>query len=130
MAEFRRKAGVSEKRHHALGRLPAGTKNRTEQRYEDEVLRPALWRGEVLWYAFEGVKLRLAPSTFLTVDYAVLPASGVLEMIDVKGAAAMIEEDARVKLKVAADRYPFVFKIVLPQSRKAGGGWREEVIGG
>lgn len=117
------------KRHFALGRLPAGTMNRTEARYAAEVLEPAMQAKLVLWYAFEGVKLRLAPNTFLTVDFAVLPSTGVLEMIDVKGAAAMIEEDARVKLKVAASGFPFVFRIALPRPKRDGGGWMHEEVG-
>jgi hypothetical protein len=53
----------------------------------------------------------------LTVDFAVMTASGVLEMHEVKG---FMTEDANVKLKVAASQYPFVFRLV----RKAkGGAW-------
>lgn len=116
------------KRHFALGRLKQGQKNRSEQRYEDEVLRPALMAGSVLWYRFEGVKLRLADNTFLTVDFAVLPASGVLEMHDVKGARAIYADDAKVKMKVAAEAYPFAFKVAFPPARK-GAGWEIEDVG-
>ncbi|WP_343546796.1 hypothetical protein [Sphingobium yanoikuyae] len=104
----------------ALGRMKVGEKNQTEQRFEDEYLRPLLLAGEILWYRFEGVKLRLADNTFLTVDYAVLPAGGVLTMIDVKGGAAVVQEDARVKMRVAADQYPFLFQYAFPTK---GGGW-------
>lgn len=109
-----------KERLYALGRLKVGEKNMTEQRFEDEVLRPRMIAGEILWYRFDGIKLRLADNTFLTVDYAVLPADGVLTMIDVKGAAAIVQEDARVKMRVAADQYPFLFQLAFPQ---AGGGW-------
>lgn len=105
---------------YALGRLKVGEKNQTEQRYEDEVLKPSMIAGEILWYRFEGIKLRLADNTFLTVDYAVLPASGILTMVDVKGSAAIVEEDARVKMRVAADAYPFAFQLAFPAK---GGGW-------
>ncbi|WP_287002285.1 hypothetical protein [Sphingobium sp.] len=104
----------------ALGRMKVGEKNQTEQRFEDEYLRPLLLAGEISWYRFEGIKLRLADNTFLTVDYAVLPAGGVLTMIDVKGGAAVVQEDARVKMRVAADQYPFLFQYAFPAK---GGGW-------
>lgn len=113
-------ARSGKERLYALGRLKAGEKNQTEQRFEDEYLRPLLLAGEISWYRFEGIKLRLADNTFLTVDYAVLPASGVLTMIDVKGAAAVVQEDARVKMRVAADQYPFMFQLAFPAK---GGGW-------
>lgn len=111
-------------RHYALGRLKTGEKNRTEAAYESDVLKPAMIAGDVLWYRFEGIKLRLADNTFLTVDYAVLPASGVLELHDVKGSPAIFSEDAKVKMKVAAEAYPFVFKVCFPRPKKDGGGWK------
>lgn len=120
--------GNGQRRFQALGRLKTGEKNKTEQRYEDEILRPLLHAGEILWYRFEGVKLRLADNTFLTMDYAVLPKSGVLEMIDVKGASVLFLDDAKVKLKVAAEAYPFVFKVAYPAGRKAGAGWTVEAL--
>ncbi len=43
----------------ALGRLPAGTKNKTEQAYEDEVLSVQQAAGEILWYCFEGMTFKL-----------------------------------------------------------------------
>lgn len=110
-----------KERLYALGRLKVGEKNQTEQRYEDEVLKPGMIVGDILWYAFEGIKLRLADNTFLTVDYAVLPKDGMLTMVDVKGAAAIVQEDARVKMRVAADTYPFAFQMAFPT--KGGSGW-------
>lgn len=100
----------------ALGRLPAGTMNKTEAAYDAHLwqLRHA---GELLWHKFEAVKLRLADSTFYTPDFTVLPASGVLEMHEVKG---FMQEDANVKIKVAASIYPFKFIVVR---KRKGGGW-------
>jgi hypothetical protein len=102
----------------ALGRLPVGKMNKTEAAYDQHLwtLRHA---GEVLWHKFEGVKLRLADDTFLTVDFAVLPASREFEMHEVKG---YWQDDARVKIKVAASIYPFKFIAV----KKAKGGWERE----
>lgn len=119
-----KKAGGKE-RLYALGRLKVGEMNMTERKYEDEILRPGLLTGAILWYRYEGIKLRLADNTFLTVDFAVLPADGVLTMCDVKGARAIMQEDARVKMRVAANSYPFRFELAFP---KKGGGWTVEVV--
>ncbi len=102
------------KAYYALGRLKVGAMNKTEAGYGQqlELLKRA---GEVLWYRFEGIKLRLADNTFLTVDFAVMRSDGVLEMHEVKG---FMEDDANVKLKVAAASYPFLFKLI----RKGKGG--------
>lgn len=118
---------TSQQRMQALGRLKPGEMNDTEKRY-DKHLAARLVAGEIKWFKFEGIKLRLADNTFLTVDFAVLPANNVLEMIDVKGAKALFLDDARVKMKVAAAMYPFVFKVAYPRPKKDGGGWDEEEV--
>lgn len=99
----------------ALGRMKAGKLNQTESAYGQhlELRRRA---GEVAWYAFEGVKLRLADKTFYTPDFAVMLTNGQMEMHEVKG---FWEDDARVKIKVAASLYPFQFIGV----RKDKGAW-------
>jgi hypothetical protein len=77
----------------------------------------------VEWYKFEGLKLRLADNTFYTPDFVVMAADGVLECHEVKG---HWQDDARVKIKVAASLYPFRFFAVKKQTRKNGGGWDVE----
>lgn len=110
------------KRLQALGRLKAGQMNKTEQAYAAglEARRAA---GEVAWWRFEGVKLRLGDSTFYTPDFAVMLADGRMEMHEVKG---FWTDDARVKIKVAADMYPFQFVALRAKSKRDGGGWEEE----
>lgn len=108
----------------ALGRLKTGVMNKTEAAYERE-LRDAVTMGDVLWYKFEGYKLRLADNTFYTPDFAVMLATGEMEFHEVKG---FWTDDARVKIKVAADRYPHRFIAVSVQPKKAGGGWKREVF--
>lgn len=109
-------------RRFALGRLPVGAMNKTEAAYDAH-----LWllnrAGEVLWHKFEAVKLRLADNTFYTPDFAVLAADGVFELHEVKG---FWEDDARVKIKVAASLFPFRFKAVKALPKKTGGGWEAE----
>lgn len=115
------------KRMQALGRLPKGTMNKTETAFSQH-LEMLKHTGEVLWYKFEAIKLMLAPNTSITVDFAVLPSTGVLEMIDVKGSKAIFTDDARAKMKVAAAMFPFVFKVAYPIPQKEGGGWHIEEI--
>ncbi|KAF1698343.1 DUF1064 domain-containing protein [Pseudoxanthomonas jiangsuensis] len=112
-------------KHFALGRMKAGVMNKTEADYDAhlELLRAA---GEVQWYRFEGVKLRLADNTFYTPDFAVMAADGVMEMHEVKG---FWTDDARVKIKVAADQYPFRFIAFRPRPKSKGGGWDREDFG-
>lgn len=94
--------------YRTLGRLPAGKANKTEAAYGDflELRKRA---GEVLWYKFEGMKFKLADNTFYTPDYPVLLADYTMEMHEIKG---FMTEDANVKIKIAADLYPFKFIIV------------------
>lgn len=117
MSAFPRTAG-----RLALGRLKTGAMNRTEAAYAAhlELQRAA---GAVAWFRFEGVKLRLADSTFYTPDFAVMAADGVMEMHEVKG---FWTDDARVKIKVAADQYPFRFMALKALPKKSGGGWARE----
>ena len=70
--------------YRALGRLPAGHMNKTEQAYAAhlELLKAS---GDVLWWKFEGLKFRLADKTFLTPDFVVMTRSGLIELHDVKG---------------------------------------------
>ena len=96
--------------------------NKTEAAYaqELEILRRA---GEVAWYRFEGLKLRLADNTFYTPDFAVMKANGLMECHEVKGYWA---DDARVKIKVAAEMYPFRFIAIKARAKRDGGGWEVE----
>lgn len=98
-------------------RKPPGVMNRLESAYAQHLaLRRAA--GEVEWFAYEAVKLRLADKTFLTVDFFLMLRTGELEAHECKG--GHIEDDAAVKLKVAASIYPFRFVLV----RRAGpSGW-------
>lgn len=116
---MKRKAGCG---HLALGRLKAGKMNQTEAAYAEH-LRALQHAGEILWFRFEGIKLRLADNTFYTPDFAVLAADGVMELHEVKG---FWQDDARAKIKIAADQYPFRFIAVRVRPKKDGGGWAVE----
>lgn len=106
----------------ALGRLKVGAMNKTEAAYAAH-LNIRLMAGEVAWYKFEGVKLRLADNTFYSPDFAVMLANGQMEMHEVKG---FWQDDAKVKIKVAADIYPFRFIAIKAKTKGNGGGWSIE----
>jgi hypothetical protein len=108
----------------ALGRLKAGQMNKTEAAYSQH-LDALKFSGQVAWFKFEGVKLRLADNTFYTPDFAVMRSDGLMEMHEVKG---FWQDDARAKIKIAADLYPFRFLAVKAQAKKNGGGWDVEVF--
>ncbi|WP_306393388.1 DUF1064 domain-containing protein [Telluria beijingensis] len=103
----------------ALGRLKTGTMNKTEAAYA-ATLEARRHVGEVAWFKFEGIKLRLADNTFYTPDFAVMLADGALEMHEVKG---FWQDDARAKIKIAADLYPLRFIAIQLKTKKQGGGW-------
>lgn len=107
--------------YRALGRLPAGQMNKQEAAYAAhlELLKAS---GDVLWWKFEGVKLRLAHNTFFTCDFMVLKKDGHVCMDEIKG---FMTDDAAVKIKVAASIYPFQFRII----RKSGGMWKITNVG-
>ena len=106
--------------YRALGRLKSGKK--TEAKYATYLdgLRCA---GEIFFYKFEGVKLRLADKTFYSPDFFVINKDCVVELHEVKG---FMRDDAAVKLKVAASQFPMVFKLV----RLVKGAWVIEEISG
>jgi len=111
-----------QKRILALGRLKTGQMNKTETAYAAG-LAMKMHAGAVAWYKFEGVKLRLADNTFYSPDFAVMLADGSMEMHEVKG---FWHDDARAKIKIAADLYPFRFIAVTVEAKKNGGGWKIE----
>lgn len=114
------------KKQYALGRLPTGTMNKTETAYA-KYLDTLKALGDVLWWKFEGIKLRLADNTFLTMDFAVMSGAQEIELHDCKGSFAMIEDDAWAKTKIAAAEYPFRFFVVAPVDRKFSA-WKVEEV--
>lgn len=113
-------------RMQAKGRLAPGQMNKSETAYA-AVLDQRKQAGEILWWAFEGVKLKIAPNTHLTIDFAVMLANGELQMHDVKGAKAIIQDDAKVKMKVARSMFPFAMFYAFPPKNKASDWILEEV---
>lgn len=98
--------------------------NKTEREFFKELeLR---WKaGEVRWFDYEPIKLKLAKNTFYTPDFgAWLAEPNSFVFYEVKG---FWRDDARVKLKCAAEKFPFFsFVAVTKRSKKDGGGWKYE----
>ena len=109
----------------ALGRMKPGELNKTEEAYRQHLELRRL-AGEIAWYHFEPFALKLAPKTTYTPDFLVQLASGHLEVHEVKG---FWQDDARVKIKVAASMFP-VFKFIAVQKADKddaqGDGWKLE----
>ena len=106
----------------ALGRLKAGQMNKTEEAYA-QTLELRKRAGEIAWYKFEGRKIRLADNTFYTPDFAVMKTNGLMECHEVKGQWL---DDARAKIKIAAEMYPFQFIAIRKALKREGGGWKAE----
>lgn len=108
----------------ALGRLAKGEMNKTEQAYADhlELLRRA---GEILWFKFEPMKLQLAEKTTYSPDFLVQVKTGHLELHEVKG---FWEDDARVKIKVAAEMFPIFKFIAIKKGEKGEAPWSVETF--
>ncbi|MGL6291690.1 MAG: DUF1064 domain-containing protein [Silanimonas sp.] len=108
-------------RRYAKARHKPGEMNKLEQEYANhlELLRRA---GEIKSWEYEKIKLRLADKTFYTPDFMVVASDDTIEMHETKG---FWEEDARVKIKVAAAMYPFRF-LGVKKAPKSQGGWLYE----
>jgi hypothetical protein len=112
------KTKTPTERMQALGRLPAGVMNKTESAYAMQ-LTVDKHVGSILWFEFESMKFRLADKTFYTPDFAVMTADGNMQLHEVKGRWT---DDARVKIKVAAAKFPFQFIAI----KKCGASWDRE----
>lgn len=93
-------------RIRARGRHPGARKtgmNGLESAYA-QILEARRLTGEIEYWKFEAIKLRLADKTFYTPDFLVQESgAGYIEFHEVKG---FWHDDARVKIKVAAEQFP------------------------
>lgn len=113
------------KKMYALGRLKSGEMNKTESEYAN-FLKSQVIAGSIQSYIFEGYTLKLANDTRYTPDFMVLTNDGVMQFHEVKG---YWTDDAKVKVKVAAEKFPHQFIIVKKLAKKDGGGFSFEVVG-
>jgi hypothetical protein len=112
MIKFQRKA-VARMRH------TPGKMNKTEAEYASrlEIFKKS---GLLSDYRFEAVKLRLANLTTYTPDFLVIDVDGSIVFHEVKG---FWMDDARVKIKVAAELYPWFHFIAATKNK---GNWELE----
>lgn len=117
MGRMRFKAGGRTAR-----RVP-GEMNGTERSYFETVLKPRQLAGEIVRIDFEKHTFKLADDTRYTPDFWCLMADGTVEIHEVKG---FMEDDALVKIKVAASMFPeFRFLSMSKRPKKDGGGWNQ-----
>lgn len=102
----------------ARGKTKPRKMNGTEAKYA-AYLNAQKLGGDVLWWSYEAIKLRLADNTYYIPDFLVLTRAGMLEVHETKG---FMRDDANVKIKVAAETFPFKFIVI----RRDRDGWNRE----
>lgn len=107
------RAGLLPPKKRAMNKLEGAY----AQRLELERLA-GVWQ----WWAFEAIRLRLAEGAWYKPDFAMLDPGGHLVLHETKG---HWREAAKVRIKVAAELYPFFrFTAVTRERAKAGGAWQ------
>lgn len=89
-------------------RRKAGEMNKTEKSYSDYLFKQKV-AGLILDFWYEPFSLKLAGGCFYRPDFMVLLSDLEIEIHEVKG---FWEDDALVKIKVAAEKFPFRFRTV------------------
>lgn len=88
------------------------------------------WRwngGEILWYAYEAMRFSLGPGIWYTPDFPCLMPDGRLFIYEHKGRWKGHDNADRLRVRLAARRFPFfVWIAALMQPKKEGGGWKYE----
>lgn len=90
--------------------------NKTEKEFS-KILDSALASGEIARWQFEEVTLKIAPSTRYIPDFVAVMPTGTWQVFEIKG---HLEDDAAVKFKAAAEKYP---EISFHMLKKQNGQW-------
>lgn len=98
-----------------------GVMNGTESEYAALLELRRLAGGDIEWYAFEAITLKLGEDARYTPDFLVMRCDGTIECHETKG---HWEEAALVRIKVAANKFPFRFIAQQKKTKKDGGGWK------
>ena len=116
---------VPKGRKQAWGkRKSPGEMNRLEAEYA-ALLEARKREGTVLWYRYEAAKFRLTDTDAMTTyspDFLVQLSTGEIIVAEVKG--GFFRDDARLKLKLLVDQYPF--RVVLARRPRKADPWTEE----
>lgn len=75
--------------------------------------------GQVIWWRYAPMRLRLADGSYYKPDFGVLNCDCLFELHETKG---FWREAARVRIKVAAGLFPFKFIAIT----KKNGAWERE----
>ncbi len=97
-------------------RFAKNVMNKTEERYGAilEIMKRA---GEIVDYHFEAVTFKLAPDLRYTPDFMVV-YQDYIELVEIKG---FMRDDALVKFKTAAEKFPyFVWKMMRYKNKAIG----------
>lgn len=118
------RAHEATKRFQALGRMPKSAMNKTEAAYA-ELLEQQRQVGQVLWWKFHPMNVRLASGAFYEVDFLVMHADMGLAIHETKG--GFTTDKGQLKIRLAAEAMPvFRFFKVTKLPKKEGGGWKRE----
>lgn len=104
--------------------------NRNEARYS-QFLDAEKKSGHILDWKWSPLKFRLGNDwkTTLTPDFMVITLDGTIELVDCKGRKGdsfWVEEDAMIKLKVAAAQYSWFRWVIVWQAKD--GTWRRHEL--
>ena len=116
-----KRADAARKRFQALGRLPKGRMNKTEQAYAErlDAMKAA---GEIIDWKFHPMNIRLATNAFYEVDFLVLHADMSLAIHETKG--GFTTDKGQLKIRMCAEVMPwFTFYKAIKKPKKYGGGW-------
>lgn len=102
-------------------RKERGVMNKTETAYAAH-LEGIKTLGAIEWFDYEAVTFRIAKDVRYTPDFLVMKNDGVLECHEVKGFWAPQD---KVRIRTAAEKFPFRFVAFRKRSKKDGGGWEE-----
>lgn len=108
-------------RGRAHGKSVPGEMNKLEEAYAANLEQQRML-GQILSWRWSPMKLRLAKGTFYDIDFWVIQNDGLIEIHETKG---HWEDDARVKIKVAAAMF-HEFRFIAVQRIK--GIWKHEAF--
>jgi len=90
--------------------------NKTELAFS-KILDKAKIEGEILRWNFEEISLKIGPNTRYIPDFVAVMPNGRWQVFEIKG---HLEDDAAVKFKTAAEKYP---EISFHMLRRIKGRW-------
>jgi hypothetical protein len=90
--------------------------NKTELAFS-KILEKAKFEGEILRWNFEEISLKIGPNTRYIPDFIAVLPNGRWQVFEIKG---HLEDDAAVKFKTAAEKYP---EISFHMLRRTKGRW-------